>query len=52
MDAESTPDGQGYYGYHRRRSTYYGVIDYNKLLRDAQKRNRVFFERLNILGNR
>jgi hypothetical protein len=51
MDAENTPDQQGYYGYHRRRRVYYEVIDYNKLLRDAQKRNRVFFERLNILCN-
>lgn len=50
-DAESTPDGQGYYGYHRRRRVYYEVIDYNKLLRDARKRNRVFFDKLNILGN-
>lgn len=50
--AEMTPDQQGYYGYHRRRHIYYEVIDYNKLLRDARKRNRVFFDRLNILGNR
>ncbi|NUB05804.1 ATP-binding protein [Azospirillum sp. Vi22] len=50
--AEITPDRQGYYGYHRRRRVYYEVIDYNKLLRDAQKRNRIFFEKLNILGNR
>lgn len=49
--AEKTPDQQGYYGYHRRRQIYYEVIDYNKLLRDAKKRNRVFFDRLNILGN-
>jgi hypothetical protein len=50
--AEKMPDNQGYYGYHRRRSVYYEVIDYNKLLRDAKKRNRIFFDKLNILGSR
>jgi hypothetical protein len=52
LDAEITPDKQGYYGYHKRLGVFYEVIDYNKLLRDAQKRNRIFFEKLNILGNR
>lgn len=47
-DAFQTPDGQGYYGFHRGYSAYYEVIDYNKMLRDAKKRNRVFFEKLNI----
>ena len=51
LQAEITPDGQGYYGYHRDYRAYYEVIDYNKLLRDSQKRNRIFFEKLNVLGN-
>jgi len=51
-DAIATPDGQGYYGYSKHYMAYYEVIDYNKLLRDAKKRNRIFFDKLNILGNR
>ena len=51
LQAEITPDGQGYYGYHRDYRAYYEVIDYNKPLRDSQKRNRIFFEKLNVLGN-
>jgi len=52
MDAFVTPDNQGYYGFHRGYGVYYEVMGYNKLLRDAQKRNRVFFDKLNVLGNR
>jgi hypothetical protein len=47
-----TADQQGYFGYHRNYNVYYEVVDYNKLLRDSQKRNRIFFDKLNILGNR
>lgn len=50
--ADLTPDGQGYYGYHKRRRIFFEVTDYNKLLRDAKKRNRIFFDTLNILGQR
>jgi hypothetical protein len=49
MDASATPDNQGYYGFHRRYSIYYEVIDYSKLLSDAQKRNRIFFDKLNLI---
>jgi len=52
FDAQVMPDNQGYYGYQRHYGAYYEVIDYNKLLRDARKRNRIFFDKLNILGNR
>jgi hypothetical protein len=47
-DAFATPDKQGYYGFHRDYNVYYEVISYNKMLRDAKKRNRIFFEKLNI----
>ena len=47
-DAFATPDKQGYYGFHRDYNVYYEVIGYNKMLRDAKKRNRIFFERLNL----
>ena len=50
--ATETPDKQGYYGYHPNYKVYYEVIDYNKLLSDAVKRNRVFFDKLNLVSNR
>jgi hypothetical protein len=49
IDAFSTPDNQGYYGFHRGYNVYYEVIDYNKMLRDATKRNRIFFDKLNLV---
>jgi hypothetical protein len=51
LQATPTPDKQGYYGYHRTRNVFYEVIDYNKLLREAEKRNRIFFDKLNIVEN-
>ena len=30
-------------------NVYYEVIDYNKMLRDATKRNRIFFDKLNLV---
>ena len=50
MDAYITPDNQGYYGFHRNYGIYWEVMDYNKLLRDAQRRNRIFFEKLNLVS--
>lgn len=49
-DAFVAPDNQGHYGFHRKYGIYYEVMDYNKLLRDAEKRNRIFFDKLNIIG--
>lgn len=51
VDAILTPDNQGYYGFHKTYSAYYEVIDYNKLLSDAKKRNRIFFDKINLLNN-
>jgi hypothetical protein len=51
FDAFVTPDGQGYYGFHRGYNAYYEVMDYSKMLRDAKKRNRIFFEKLNLVNN-
>ncbi|WP_373414854.1 hypothetical protein [Ensifer aridi] len=51
-DAQGTPDGLSYYGYHKNHSVYFEVIDYAKLLTDAKKRNRVFFDKLNLLGGK
>ncbi len=47
-DAFATPDKQGFYGFHRDYNVYYEVISYNKMLRDAKKRNRIFFDKLNM----
>lgn len=52
FDANVTPDNQGYYGYHRTHKVYYEVIDYTKMLQDAKKRNRIFFDKLNLADNR
>ena len=41
-----TPDNQGYYGFHPQYAAYYEVMDYNKLLRDAKQRNKIFFDSL------
>ena len=51
LDAFVTPDNQGYYGFHRGFNAYYEVIDYTKMLRDAKSRNRIFFEKLNLVNN-
>lgn len=48
MDATPTPDGLAFYGYNRNYKIYYEVIDYSKIVSDAKKRNRIFFERLKI----
>ncbi len=51
IDAIPTPDNQGYYGFQKTYSAYYEVIDYNKLLNDAKKRNRIFFDKINLLNS-
>jgi hypothetical protein len=43
-----TPDKQGFYGWNPELRAYVEVISYDKLLSDGQKRNRAFFERLQI----
>lgn len=44
-----TPDAEGYYGFNRDLNAYIEVISYDKLLKDAQKRNQILFERLGLL---
>lgn len=48
LDAFPTPDNQGYYGFQKTFGIYYEVSDYDKLLSDARKRNRVFLDKLNL----
>ena len=35
---------------HKDSRAYYEIIDYDKLLNDGKKRNRIFFDGLNILS--
>jgi hypothetical protein len=46
---KKTPDGLGYYLYHDTYSAYIEILPFYKLLNDAEKRNRILFEKLNIL---
>ncbi len=48
MDALPTPDGLCFYGYQRTYGIYFEVLDYGKVVSDAKRRNRIFFDRLNI----
>ena len=41
-----TPDGDGYFRYHNEFRAYIEVLSYEKVLRDAKKRNRAFIEHL------
>ena len=43
-----TSDGQGYYGWNQAYNAYVEIIDYDKLLSDAKRRNRILFDKLGI----
>jgi hypothetical protein len=45
-DLNMTADSERYYGYHKKEQAYIEVISYSKLLDDAKKRNRIFFDKL------
>jgi hypothetical protein len=47
--ATATPDNQGYFGYHPNHGMYYEVMDYDTVLANAERRNRMMFDRLNLL---
>ena len=44
-----TPDGEGYFGYNPNYSAYIEIISFDKLVRDAKKRNRVLFDKLGLM---
>lgn len=46
-----TPDACGYYGYNDEIGAYVEIIDFDKLLRDAKKRNKVLFDKLGLPAN-
>ena len=41
-----TPDGEGYFGFNAPKGAYVEVISYDKLVKDAKKRNQVLFDKL------
>lgn len=48
-NSKLTIDKMGYYRFHDKYNAYIEVISYDKLINDAKKRNRVFFDKLGIL---
>jgi len=47
-DFDPTPDGEGYFKYHKTLKLYTEFISWDKLLKDAQMRNGIFFNKLGI----
>lgn len=47
-DFIETPDKLGMYKYHEKKRAYIELISYDKLVNDAEKRNKVLFEKLGI----
>ncbi|KOR20791.1 hypothetical protein ABW54_15025 [Burkholderia cenocepacia] len=47
-DFVKTPDNEGFFKYHQAQGCYIEIVSYDKILNDAKKRNRAFFERLQI----
>jgi hypothetical protein len=45
----STPDNSGYIGFNGNVGAYIEIISFDKLLGDARKRNRILFDKLNLL---
>lgn len=42
------PDNEGYFSYHKASGCYIEILSFDKILSDAKKRNRAFFEKLQI----
>ena len=43
-----SPDGGGYFGYHKDLNLYLEIITYDKLINDAEKRNQILFHKLGL----
>lgn len=43
-----SPDEEGYFGYHNGYKMYIEIISFKKLLKDADLRNRIFFEKVGL----
>ncbi len=50
-DFVKTPDNEGYFKYHQALGCYIEIVSYDKVLTDAKKRNRAFFDRLQLPMN-
>jgi len=46
-----TPDDLGYYTFNKNYNAYFEILSYDKILNDAEKRNRILFDKLGILSN-
>lgn len=44
----ATPDAEGYFGFNPNLRAYVEVLSFTKVVNDAEKRNRVLFEKLNL----
>lgn len=47
-DFKPMPDGMGYFNWHEKLNLYMEVLSWDKVLKDAVMRNRVFFHKLGI----
>lgn len=47
-DLTLSPDNQGYFGFHNSYKIYFEVISFDKLVKDAEQRNRIFFKKLHL----
>jgi len=47
-DFVKTPDNEGYFKYHQALGCYIEIASYDKVLTDAKKRNRAFFDHLQV----
>lgn len=43
-----SPDGEGYFGFHKDYHAYIEVISFKKLITDAKIRNKIFFKKLGL----
>jgi len=48
FELQDTPDSLGFFGYKRFYNAYFEVISYSKLVADAERRNKVFFQKLGL----
>lgn len=47
-DFIETPDKLGLYRYHEKKKSYIEILSYDKMINDAEKRNRILFEKLGV----
>ncbi|PRC94335.1 ATP-binding protein [Solimicrobium silvestre] len=50
-DFTPTADNEGYFSFHKNSGCYIEILSYDKMLNDAKKRNRAFFDKLQIPFN-